>query len=80
MGAPFGADLGIPGREWLYWRMVALTEGFIFLGLLFSAIYVQPIWLGILVLVVGTFASGGVWILLVRLHRRRRPRARKIPK
>jgi len=78
MGAPLGADLGIPPREWLYWQMVALAEGFIFLGLLFFAIYVRPMWVGILVLVVGTIASGGVWILVVRLQRRRRLRAQAI--
>jgi len=72
--------LGIPPREWIKWRIIALVDGVLFLGLLFLAIYLQPVWLGALILVVGMFASAGIWIVVVRVWRRRQPRARKIPK
>ena len=80
MTGPPGVDLGIPPGVVLRWRIVAFTEGLIFLGLLFLAIYLQPVWLGALVLGVGLFASAGFWILLARIWPRKVPRARKIPK
>ena len=73
-------DLGISRREWTRWRIVALIEAAIFLGLLFLAVLVKPVWLGALVLVVGMFMSGAVWILAAEGWRKQHPRARKVPK
>lgn len=73
-------DLGIPPREWIRWRIVAFTEGAVFLGLLFLAIFLNPVWLGALVLILGMFASGVVWILAADAWRKRHPRARRLPK
>jgi hypothetical protein len=80
MSAPYDATLGIPPGVRLAWRIVAFAEGLIFLGLLFLAISLQPVWLGATVFVIGLFASAGCWILLLRILRRKVLRARKVPK
>jgi hypothetical protein len=80
MGARLGGDLGIPQREWIGLRIIALVEAFAFLGLLLLAAYVQPVWLSAVVFVAGLFASGGIWIVALTIQGRRHTRARKILK
>jgi len=72
--------LGIPPREVLRWYLVGFVEAAIFAGLVFLALIMRPVWLGAVVLVVGMFASGAVWILVLRNRGERPLQARKIPK
>jgi len=79
MADPSGLDLGIPPREWIKWRIIAWVDAVLFLGLLFLAIVVQPVWLGALILVIGLFSTAGIWIVVVRVWHRRQRRAYKTP-
>ena len=80
MDDPSDLDLGIPTREWIKWRIIAWADAVLFLGLLFLAIEVQPVWLGASILVIGLFSTAGIWIVVVRVWHRRPRRAHKISK
>ena len=80
MDGGFDMYLGIPPREVLRWYLVGFVEAATFAGLVFLALIMRPMWLGVVVLVVGMFASGAVWILILRNRAGGPLKARKIPK
>ena len=81
MSPPMSGLLGIPWRIGLRLRVLAWVEGVLFLGILFLAIYIRPIWLAALVLLGGFAVSSVAWIaILNRWSARHAVIARKVPK
>src|SRR5207249_8925132 len=81
MSPPMSGLLGIPWRIGLRLRVLAWVEGVLFLGILFLAIYIKPIWLAALVLLGGFAISSVAWIaILNRWSARHAVIARKVPK
>jgi len=81
MSPPMSGLLGIPWRIELRLRVLGWVEGVLFLGILFLAIYIKPIWLAALVLLGGFAVSSVAWIaILNRWSARHAVIARKVPK
>ncbi len=73
-------ELQIPPEVWNRWHLVAAAEAAVFFGIVFVAILLHPVWVSVVVFIVGLFASGAVWILTLRAWKRKHPTARRVPK